>query len=1127
MPVGYSPSSGKGRNDKKQQKNIGQKTNVVNQNGQLDKKRGRSPYNPTRKQKKTIKTTEVGDDQINISLGGPKQNEALNAEDKTLNLISQNVSDYSRQRMRALQMSLRNYSNVDGRISIKELNLACQDNSIQLHSRVMQILQQKFEDHRGINIEKLFQYLSEAHSRSGRDSVMAMQLRNDLAPHLDTNQEDKDADLLRRLEELLVKDNTYFDIETLREAFQLKDKQKTGKILTDEVFDIVALKQQPLYGALLKALVKRCDTDKNNIASWPEFLSFLEKAQTNAWDKYPDMSSLPELMRSKTPVVPDPMDSLTQHTKSKLVTKLLKKSSLNKVEKEAHSEEHEKDTPKNNIQKNLPQDKIHHLENGNEKLPDRETESDKKEEQQNEEGDPEDDKKRATLVKTQSGFLSSLKSFIAGRKNDDVASADGIELKDKDKVSEASLQNEAAGHGNETKSDKAEINIKITKADNVKKEEGKFIQPSNQADNKTNQKQEDESQKKLNDEKIKDDIAIPILKDSGGEEGESLVLVTHGATIKFQKPVGYDKQTVKLEPPEERLKLDWIYGYRGNDCRNNIHVLANGELVYFISNIVVLYDRPNHKQRHYKEHTEYIKCIALHGNGVTVATGQVISKHRPQNKPHIRVWRSDTLQTTQILEEFEKAVMCIAFSKSDDILAAVDNNSNKRLTVWNTSTGELLTEAEVNTELICDISFNKKYPDLLVTSGKEHLQWWKIYSESRTLQPVAQPQYDNYLKAKYIIYLAHNDKGDLVTGDSNGTIYIWADGGNKITNFVKHAHDGPVFVVMCYKNYILSGGRDGVVYCWVCNKNMDNAGHLQIPRSEGGIRMIQLHGDTLIIGTTMNSMLSSHLSNSNSPMTDIQLDPVPITQGHYDDLRGLVVMRESQLGGDFLTAGLDGVVCWFNTERRDPVCKLMLKGMQFTCADSSYDGANVVLGTRNGHLVILNIEGESSSEVFNNKVTTERINCVRFSPDYTSLAVGTHDHSIYMYRLEPKEDGMLGWELKGKCLGHNEPVVDIDFSAELYNDHFIIRSCSNKPDILYWDAHTLENIEYTNCKDVVWMTEKCKITPSNIGLWWSKLEQEGAISCVDVFTESNLIAMGDSCGNVCLYRYPCNRKGVT
>lgn len=66
---------------------------------------------------------------------------------------------------------------------------------------------------------------------------MAMHSRNDLTPKLDTNQEEKDADLLNRLEDLLVKDNTFFDIDTLREAFQAKDKQKTGKISSDEVQD--------------------------------------------------------------------------------------------------------------------------------------------------------------------------------------------------------------------------------------------------------------------------------------------------------------------------------------------------------------------------------------------------------------------------------------------------------------------------------------------------------------------------------------------------------------------------------------------------------------------------------------------------------------------------------------------------------------------------------------------------------------------------------------------------------------------------------------------------------------------------------------------------------------------------
>lgn len=43
-----------------------------------------------------------------------------------------------------------------------------------------------------------------------------------------------------------------------------------------------------------------------------------------------------------------------------------------------------------------------------------------------------------------------------------------------------------------------------------------------------------------------------------------------------------------VEPPEIRLKLDWVHGYRGRDCRSNIHFLPTGECAYFVASIVVL-----------------------------------------------------------------------------------------------------------------------------------------------------------------------------------------------------------------------------------------------------------------------------------------------------------------------------------------------------------------------------------------------------------------------------------------------------------------------------------------------------------------------------------------------------------
>ena len=48
------------------------------------------------------------------------------------------------------------------------------------------------------------------------------------------------------------------------------------------------------------------------------------------------------------------------------------------------------------------------------------------------------------------------------------------------------------------------------------------------------------------------------------------------------------------------------------------------------------------------------------------------------------------------------------------------------------------------TDTVCDMEFNPKYPDLLVTSGKEHLQWWKVYPDSGELHPFTVPDYEVY-----------------------------------------------------------------------------------------------------------------------------------------------------------------------------------------------------------------------------------------------------------------------------------------------------------------------------------------------------------------------------------------------
>ena len=59
--------------------------------------------------------------------------------------------------------------------------------------------------------------------------------------------------------------------------------------------------------------------------------------------------------------------------------------------------------------------------------------------------------------------------------------------------------------------------------------------------------------------------------------------------------------------PAQKLRLEWVYGYRGRDARSNLYLLPTGEMVYFVAAVVVLFNAEEHSQRHYLGHTEDIK----------------------------------------------------------------------------------------------------------------------------------------------------------------------------------------------------------------------------------------------------------------------------------------------------------------------------------------------------------------------------------------------------------------------------------------------------------------------------------------------------------------------------------------
>ena len=72
--------------------------------------------------------------------------------------------------------------------------------------------------------------------------------------------------------------------------------------------------------------------------------------------------------------------------------------------------------------------------------------------------------------------------------------------------------------------------------------------------------------------------------------------------------------------------LDYVFGYRGFDTRQNVHIGGDGSVVYHAAGAGVVFDPLTKTQSFYLEHNDDIICLALCRNpklAHVVATGRL------------------------------------------------------------------------------------------------------------------------------------------------------------------------------------------------------------------------------------------------------------------------------------------------------------------------------------------------------------------------------------------------------------------------------------------------------------------------------------------------------------------------
>ncbi|XP_047913747.1 echinoderm microtubule-associated protein-like 4 isoform X9 [Anser cygnoides] len=601
------------------------------------------------------------------------------------------------------------------------------------------------------------------------------------------------------------------------------------------------------------------------------------------------------------------------------------------------------------------------------------------------------------------------------------------------------------------------------------------------------------------------------------QEGEYIKMFMRGRPITMFIPSDVENyDDIRTELPPEKLKLEWVYGYRGRDCRANVYLLPTGEIVYFIASVVVLFNYEERTQRHYLGHTDCVKCLAVHPDKIRIATGQLagVDKDGRPLQPHVRVWDSVSLVTLQVigLGTFERGVGCLDFSKADSgtHLCVIDDSNEHMLTVWDWQKKSKVAEIKTTNEVVLAVEFHPTDANTIITCGKSHIFFWTWSGNSLSRK---QGIFGKYEKPKFVQCLAFLGNGDVLTGDSGGIILIWGKttvestpgkgpkGVYQISRQIK-AHDGSVFTLCQMRNGMLltGGGKDRKIILWDHDLNPER--EIEVPDQYGTIRAVaEGKADQFLVGTSRNFVLRGTFNDGF--LVEVQ--------GHTDELWGLASHPFKDL---FLTCAQDRQVCMWNSVDHTLEWTRLLDEPGH-CADFHPSGAVVAIGTHSGRWFVLDAETRDLVSIHTDG--NEQLSVMRYSVDGTLLAVGSHDNFIYLYIVT--ENGRK-YSRYGKCTGHSSYITHLDWSP----DNKYIMSNSGDYEILYWDIPSGCKLirNRSDCKDIDWTTYTCVLGFQVFGVW-----PEGSdgtdINALVRSHNRKVIAVADDFCKVHLFQYPCSK----
>ena len=200
------------------------------------------------------------------------------------------------------------------------------------------------------------------------------------------------------------------------------------------------------------------------------------------------------------------------------------------------------------------------------------------------------------------------------------------------------------------------------------------------------------------------------------------------------EPTNYKYKKSHSDGPDTNLELSWVFGFRGQNCRNNVRYVFsksssddedNYDIVYYTATLVIVYNLRTKSQRFYMGHSSEVTCLAMHPSQQIVATGDI--------KGYVHIWKVDTMQALSVIEGIVKqGVALLCFSPKGDRIAKVGKDPDHTLAIFDVSTGALISSSKglISPIDVYDIDYSQDGSEIALV-GKNQIKYFTGVNTSK------------------------------------------------------------------------------------------------------------------------------------------------------------------------------------------------------------------------------------------------------------------------------------------------------------------------------------------------------------------------------------------------------------